>query len=798
MPTPSTRHRQHVIAHGVLLALLVLLFAALTFGSKQLSLTADEPPHIAHGYLMLRTGDTWALRAHRHPPLLNMWSAWPLLLQPERPNLNHVPGWQADFVLFVHNLWPLLGPVERMAFVTRLPNILLAVILAALVGRWAKETSAIAAIVGVTVMVADPTLMGHAQLATTDLGVTLFTVAVLYLASRARPGIAMVLGLGFVLGAAIGAKGSALILVPIVAILLGFAACQEIKTLSSNKRAHGLIKWVLFGVGALGVSLVVLWASYGFQLEATNWSRVRLPLAGHIDMVRLILSEKHRTAFLAGELRQGGWWWYFPFAFLIKTPVPQMILLGAAIIYPLVHRRSAGARGGAGLVLWLYPAIHAATAISSGMNIGFRHLMPMFPFGYIAISRLCRALRMPLRANSGSKLWDGICRWAPAGTLSALLLWQAAEAARVYPFGLAYFNQLVGGAEQGYRYLVDSNLDWGQSFKALTQYMDQHQIPSVKLSHFTWIDPAAYGVRYEPLPPARSIDPTFDRRFDPPPGVYALSATPLQGVMMADPDLYAWFRQQEPVAQLGYGLHIYEVKPHSAEPNWLAQCTIPAPPLTDEAIESGFGRAEMRQIYFNCTQGWILPEGGRTPGWYAIHGALHNDPFMLDHIQQLGATLRYQQSAPAKLAPFDLYWQQQGAISPQVALDIPVGYDGLTLLGHSQVLSTTQPGETLEIETWWRVEITPARPLSLMLHLGMSSAPPISVGDGLAVPVEQWRAGDQVIQHHSLQVPDDAETGDYIVTTGVYWLDSLERWTITSGDHTGSDAVTLASIEITQ
>ncbi len=117
----------------LIIALMLIFFAQLVLGARHLSLTIDEPSYIANGYAILTTGDYWTVPPHVHPPLVNLWSAWPLLLQPERPDPRAVPGWGRDFVQFLYALWPLLGPVERQAFVTRLPIMLLAVVLMALV-----------------------------------------------------------------------------------------------------------------------------------------------------------------------------------------------------------------------------------------------------------------------------------------------------------------------------------------------------------------------------------------------------------------------------------------------------------------------------------------------------------------------------------------------------------------------------------------------------------------------------------------------------------------------------------------
>ena len=190
--------------------------------------------------------------------------------------------------------------------------------------------------------------------------------------------------------------------------------------------------------------------------------------------------------------------------------------------------------------LWLYPLVHFGTSALSGMNIGYRHLLPIFPFGYVAIAALVGHVMDGIRWTAGvspacarrrAPHGSGIrTRRCPAAerarrprseprlavlAVIALISWQAVETATVFPFGLAYFNELVGGPREGYRALVDSNVDWGQSFKALATWMRGQGIDHVSLSYYTWIDPAAYGIDYTPLPPAGGESATFARPIRP-------------------------------------------------------------------------------------------------------------------------------------------------------------------------------------------------------------------------------------------------------------------------------------------
>lgn len=783
------------LQRGALIVLILAFFAQLALGSTQLSLTSDEPPHAAHGYLLLSSGDTWALTDHRHPPLLNVWTAWPLLLQPSAPDVTVIGGWQEDFVIFVRNLWPQLGPVDRWALATRVPNMLLGILLMALVHRWTRFASGrVGALAAALVMAFDPLMVAHAQLNTTDVGSALITFGAIYGASRFRlwdvspwRRAGLLAAVGALVGAAAAAKGSGIILAPITIAILFWREGQR------PDRRESLVQFgfrtATLTIIVLTVAFAALWATYGFRLEPVTGSAMRLPLVAHTRMVRLILSESRRVAFLMGEIRWGGWWWYFPFAFLVKTPLPLIVLLGGALITLL--RRPKDALSSVGL--WLYPTVYVGTSILSGMNIGYRHLLSVFPFAYVAIGLLVQSLavgwrRFPFR-NTGQP------RMAMLQLLAAgLLAWQAVETLSVWPYALSYFNQIVGGPENGYEYLVDSNYDWGQSFKALSTYLAERDIDLTWLSYYTWIDPAVYGVPYRPLPPAYGGGVRISQPYDPLPGIYALSATPLQGVMLADPDTYDWFRHREPIAQPGYGVLVYDVPERTVPSIWLAQCTVPATPLSQAAIEAGFGRTDLRTIAFDCTKGWVWPDGGATRGWYAIHAETMapQQGELSPYFDEI--SLSYQQREPRTLPAFSLYERDPGRVEPVKTLE-QVQIGPLTLLGFSSRQPAVTPGETFLVATWWRVDEVPNRPLSLMLHVGQPEADIIGVGDGLAVPREVWAAGDVLVQHHEVQIPTATAPGRYEAITGVYWLDTLERLPV-KGSSSGETNLKLLEVEV--
>jgi len=791
-----------------------MFFAQLSIGSLELSMTSDEPPHLISGYVMLTTGDPWGIPIHGHPPLVNAWSAWPILLQPERPDSRAVTAWHQDWIRFVRAMWPLLGPIDRLAFITRVPIMLLGVTLMAVVYRWASDWFGHwGGVLAAAVMAWDPNMIAYSQLNTTDLGLTLFTFACLYLISRllrrfrrASSPWRLLAGVGLLLGAAMAAKPSGLMLAPVVVAMFGWGYIRETSVqwwtwLRGPRRSPDHLRrliratgrWMSYSVLAILIGGLALWACYRFEWSALKGTSVSLPLATHIRMLDILIRQKGRLAFLWGEIRPGGWWWYFPFAFAVKSPIPYLIGVGAALLLTARKWRTIGDE----MTLWFFPVVYWAIAIQSGLNIGYRHLLPTLPFAYVGLARLGQWMFAPLSR------WRLIARWATA----ALGVWYVVGAVQVYPFALAYFNEFIGGPQNGYRYLVDSNVDWGQSFKALKSYMDKAEVQSVRLSYYTLIDPAVYGIRYEPLFPAPKTQPAIPRRFNPEPGVYAISASTLWGIMSLDPDLYGWFQHHEPTTQPGYGLLVYNVRQPATPRAWVAQCTVPVTPLEPDQIAEGFGQSDLRVVGFDCATSWLYPTGDKSPGWFALS---RDAPAWTQ--RYLGVMrLSYEQKRAGFSPPFRIYedegraaWPQGGqahiapsalALREAVAtppLELPVTFDSLTLLGYTLDRSALKPGETALLETVWRVESVPVRLLSVMAQALGSDGHVVVQGDGLGVPIESWQPGDVFTQRHLLTLPKTISPGAYWIQIGVYWLDNGERWPARDQRATGDRALLLA------
>ena len=182
------------------------------------------------------------------------------------------------------------------------------------------------------------------------------------------------------------------------------------------------------------------------------------------------------------------------------------------------------------------------------LNLGLRYILPVYPFW-------CMISAAPLHVYSHR--WRKSCNWI----LTGCLLWSLIVVFRIYPHYLAYFNELVGGPARGYHFLVDSNLDWGQDLKNLKKYMTDRRINHINLSYFGCADPSYYGINYDYFPSPR-FQPWTSHHQEPDNvkfsrGIYAISATNLQGTYLKDRDIYAVFRHREPKDNIGYSILIY-------------------------------------------------------------------------------------------------------------------------------------------------------------------------------------------------------------------------------------------------
>jgi hypothetical protein len=298
-----------------------------------------------------------------------------------------------------------------------------------------------------------------------------------------------------------------------------------------------LLIWAAFGFRFLAcragessvdtTALTECWQQPGAVADLVRRARdYRLLPEGYLSgFAKIWLMTSERSAFFNGEFGTRGWFWYFPYCLLVKTPLPLFGLGVLAAASAGRRWREAGSLGpmlyqAAPLVTFL--AIYWTFALASHVDIGERYLLPTYPVLFILTGAVATWLRPPCRV--------------PLVLTAALVLAYVVESTITWPNYLSYFNAVAGGPRNGYRHLVDSSLDWGQDLPALRRWQIEHGLQKqaavpVYFSYFGTASPEQYGVQARPLPSYPELRP---HRFGPlTGGTYCISATMLQGVYLS-------------------------------------------------------------------------------------------------------------------------------------------------------------------------------------------------------------------------------------------------------------------------
>jgi len=668
---------------------------------------------------------------------------------------------------------------------------LLTFLLAAVVCRWAKTLWGWqVGLLALVILVFDPTLLAHGRLATNDVGVTALGTLGLYLlwTWNRSPTWPRALVVGSLWGATLLAKGSGLLW-----IAAGIPAAGWLIWRNARQGRRRWLQWLCMGL----VAGFVLWAGHGFTwgyLPALPAIPVPAPYYWQAVFYHAEHSDKPIT-YALGHWRDTGWIAYFPFAFLVKNPLPILLatLTGVVSWVRCPRRRHA---------LYFpvcFGALYALAAIVTGPNLGYRHFIPLHPTLYL------------LAAGGLNDLWQTQRRWLRWAVVG-LGVWYCVGAFHIYPFELSYFNELAGGAREGWRYLEGSNTEWGQGWHALRDFETAQGIAATEVAYTGWegyTRASPTDLWGQPLPPTRGSTALFSPALYPAPGHYVLSANSLSGALLVDPDNYSWFRYHPPDAVLAGALFYYQVTTDDA-PTWLAQCNQPVSPLSDSAIQEGFGDLSLRTLDFDCQHTWIYPGGGHSRGVYALHADLLQPATLRERLYLQPSHPENRFAAYHLTAARQSYRQWESRTWPAMALyewpaTTPATPDLATLyaaptetipttLARATTLSTPLPlsdtfifrgyevmyidAATVECATWWEFVGQPiTRPISIMAHLITEDGDTLGVADGLGITPTALQSGDIVVQRHQFAV---AGTKSRLwLRTGVYFWDTMQHIPVT-------------------
>jgi 4-amino-4-deoxy-L-arabinose transferase-like glycosyltransferase len=568
------------------IALLAIQTLQMVIMLRSESLTWDEEDHMYAGYRMWKDGD-FGLNPE-HPPLVKLLAALPIL--GEKLWVPPLKGIQFKGEAYLggrdwleHND----DGSQRLVFRMRLASALLAIALSLVVFFSAREWfGTTAALVGLTLTVFDPNILAHSGLVTTDVGATLFFLAAIWAFYRyvTRPTLLRLAIAGVVLGLLLATKHSGVLIGPMMFVLI----CWEIAVAPKGTRAQlalrlggALAAMVLLAVG-------VLWAFYGFRYAARSaglqlvptleeyrqnlngfdrgviWWMAHLrvlPESYLMGMVDIRAFEKGSNTYVLGRWYLHGVWWYFPAAIAIKTTLGMLGLVLLAGFAMVTEKWDMAREHSRALLYLLFVWVtYLVTAILNGLNIGVRHILPLYALAAIIAGYAVAALAPRARA------WVAVC--------GVLVVAHVASALSVFPNSLAYANEAWGGARNAHKVLNDSNVDWGRQLIQVKVWEDRHPGEECWFAYTARpiIHPETYGVHCHVLP--NGLGEAWK---EPVPSVVhgsvLLSASEVDGSLWKSEEMnpYRGFRKVNPNEEIDYGVLVYRGEIHMEDVSALSR-----------------------------------------------------------------------------------------------------------------------------------------------------------------------------------------------------------------------------------
>jgi len=473
------------------LTLLAVFAAQLWYHATRTSPVLDEPAHIFAGYRYWECKD-FGINPE-HPPLVKLLATVPLIARrlpfPDAGCGAQITPKVSGFVQ--GNEFIVQNGVDEMVVPARLATALITLILAVVIFLAAREMFGFwAGIATLVLFIFEPNIIANGSIVTTDLTLSATAFAAVYALYRygKNPTPARFLMAAICLGLMLSAKHSALLLLPV----LFFLVIADAALFRNGAPPPGKMigrRIAFFGAIVL-IGFAMLWAMYGFQYYSLQGATAptvsleqyaqelgrpetinsrsmkiiqgigRLGVLPESYVVGLtdIAAANSRDTVILNRLYSTGQWWYFPFAFVVKSSVALLLLLPAGLIalaFEKEKRRE--------LLFLLIPAVsYFAICLTSGMTIGIRHLLPVYPF-FIVI------------AAAGSTLLAARFRWF-GFVLAGILLFHAVTPLRIAPYYMAFSNDFAGGLSETHKYTRDSNVDYGQSLKLPAEYIRQNNI----------------------------------------------------------------------------------------------------------------------------------------------------------------------------------------------------------------------------------------------------------------------------------------------------------------------------------
>lgn len=613
---------------GLIATVLIGLFGLLSLWLAATdSLTFDERAHIPAAYSYVRYGD---IRLNpEHPPLLKDLAGLPLLfLQPQFPiaAFEWLHGSNEQWAIgsmFLNCTRPELACNDtwELTFWSRIPLILVSLLFALALFCWTRNVAgSLAGLTALIFFVADPNILAHNHLVTTDVGIAAFLLFSFYFFLRflKAPTWKNTFLAAFFFGLVQLVKFSAVLLFPLFLLFLVlYAFFLPLPADASKNRLQILFDYLVKSFTLLIFYAGMVYLVYYFHTLATptshilNISEMMFPDRGLGPLARSIVEYTAsieilkpiaayllgilmvfgrvaggNTYYFLGDVQTDAQMSYFPLIFLSKETLPFLFLLATSLGYSLFRLLRNTLRPDSehkppfqlrfirhidSLLMFSFVLLYSALSIFGNLNIGFRHLFPLLPFLYFWVAKNIFTILRDQRIPQPTKQIFGVL-------VGALLGIQLLIPVFSYPHYLSYYNELAGGTENGYTIATDSNYDWGQDLGRLQKFIAHHNTCSDE-TLVTTFNCAGHLPELPPIEkirvdyfggenPARVLGPLYEGWWSERPqesGWYALSINTLQEKWITEKEkpataaTYLWLQKYQPVARAGQSIFIYYI-----------------------------------------------------------------------------------------------------------------------------------------------------------------------------------------------------------------------------------------------
>ena len=555
---------------------LALIFFLSFFGMADKSMIWDERCYIGAGKYIIKTGN-FEYNVFRAHPLMSFYinSIFLLPLHFDEKIYLEDDCWQIGYDMVYHS-----GYSPQMVLIlARLPFILMSMILALFVFSWAKQLYGIkSGLLALGLYAFSTSIISQSNVALTDFTVTFFIFLTVYyywkfksFSMKRHIYLASVF-----LGFSLLSKLTGLVLIPALLILEFYVALKSPGAKNFLSSAKRLLMIFL-------IAFLVMFAAFGFQFKTLKsvmpkhyidrayeefgnklhnekirsvavytFEKIPIPIPAYffgLGAVGFTSKEGIFSVFLDGKIFSTSPWYYPIAVFFYKTQV-SLFLLFIISIALFKKAKSKGMLDEYALMLPM--AFIFILFMLNKMTAGLRHILPIYPLMFVFCSR---AAKPKIR-------WLGFA-------MAILMAHYIISSLIIFPNYFSYFNEIAGGASNGYMHLVGANLDNGQDLPGLKKYMEEKGIPKINLSYFGSVDPKEYvNYEYMPSPYFQQWVPDYRQYItvtkrnedcSARKGIIAISATNLQNVHMINQTCFDWLKKKRPIEKIGYSIFVYNI-----------------------------------------------------------------------------------------------------------------------------------------------------------------------------------------------------------------------------------------------